>query len=565
MKRTIAILLAFALVFPSLAQQPAHTGPPVYVTAIDLIVDVRDRSGNLPAGLTPADFILVEEGVERKVVGVDYLRAERKAPLAADVPAAPAPATSGAAAAPAPEKLWQTVLYFETQLSGAAGRQRIVAELDKQIDALVQMGTVDVILADPSPSALVRSSRDPEAIRKALSTVAAKPGINQLVSHRRRYLRERHEIASLADIKRNLPPSQKIEMGQPGPPRADFDKEGEIVTGDTGAKTIRPFIDEEVQLIKRFRSDLLTWVSNYRRHIPRTLVVVTDGFDIDPLEFYSADLNQGDEMNLRTHVAQHSLSESATRLAETLAASGWTTISVPADNAFSDGWVDDASTSAIGRVHRSTTTPKQKGSKALLYRPIEPLGVIAETTGGSVVANSAKLGAAIAGIGDRIRITYQVDRKPDGKARRIEVRPRDRNLTVRSAQWASSSTPDEMAEVRALNLLNDGGFAGELPVRASIAWSAASGRKKGMLEASADMTETRKLLPPGARGDFRFTLAIRVPEKGNFVTNHLISGYKMDDGSFRVKTPVDFPDGTSAVVVVVEEINTSMWGSATVR
>ncbi|MGZ8867337.1 MAG: hypothetical protein ACXW2P_03260, partial [Thermoanaerobaculia bacterium] len=92
-----------------------------------------------------------------------------------------------------------------------------------------------------------------------------------------------------------------------------------------------------------------------------------------------------------------------------------------------------------------------------------------------------------------------------------------------------------------------------------------TGRRKGILEASADMTEAKKLLPPGARGDFRFTLAIRVPDKGNFVTNHLLTGYKMDDGSFRVKTPVDFPEGTSAVVVVVEEINTSMWGSARIN
>lgn len=137
-------------------------------------------------------------------------------------------------------------------------------------------------------------------------------------------------------------------------------------------------------------------------------------------------------------------------------------------------------------MHRATTTPKQKGSEALLYRPIEPLGVVADATGGSVVANSAKLGEAISRIGDRLRITYQVDRKPDGKARRIEVRPRDSKLIVRSARWASSSTPDEMAEVRALNVLSSGGFAGELPVKASTAWSAAGGRKKGMLETSAE-------------------------------------------------------------------------------
>ena len=80
-----------------------------------------------------------------------------------------------------------------------------------------------------------------------------------------------------------------------------------------------------------------------------------------------------------------------------------------------------------------------------------------------------------------------------------------------------------------------------------------------------NVAEVKQLLPPGAKGDFRFTLAIRVPDKWNFVTNHIISGYKLDEGVFRVKTPVDFPEGTSAVAVVIEEINTSLWGSAKIE
>lgn len=561
--RRIALIAVLIAALPFSAQQPVHTEPPLYVTAIDLIVDVRDASGKLPAGLTANDFVLVEDGVERRIVGLDYLRSERRA---APVPAATVsePVPSAAPNAPAP-RLWQTVLYFETELSSTSGRQRIVSELLQKVDTMVEMGTVDVVLAKPRPAALVRNSRDPEAIRTALRTVAAQTGINQLVSHRRRYLRERHEIASLADIKRNSPPPSKIELGSKSPPRADFDANGELVTHGQGAKTIRPYIDEEIQLVNRFRNNLLTWVSNYRRHIPRTLVVVTDGFDVDPLEFYSQDLNQTDDMELRTHVAQQAGAESATRMAATLAASGWTTLAVPADYAFSDGWVDDASTSAIGRVHKSATTPGKQGAKALLYRPIDPLHVMALETGGKVVANSAKIGEAIEDIDDRLRITYQVDRKPDGKARKVEVRPRDRDLRVRSARWASSSTPDELAEVRALGLLNGDAFKGELPVKAAIAWSAAAGRRKGMLEASADVASVRQMLPPGTKGDFRFTLAIRVPEKGGFVTNHIISGYRMDDGMFRVKTPVDFPEGTSDVAVVVEEINTSLWGAAKIQ
>jgi VWFA-related protein len=562
MRRTILLAVLLAAL-PLSSQQPVHTEPPVYVTAIDMIADVRDASGKLPDGLTPADFVLVEDGVERKVVGVDYLRAERQAATAPT--AASGPST---VAAPAP-RLWQTVLYFESQMSSSSGRQRVAAELAGQAETLAQMGTVDVIFANPTPAPLVRNTRDPEAIRTALKAVSSHSGINQLVAHRRRYLRERNEIASIADIKRNSPKGTKIEMQEMGgraQARVDMDEGGEIVTGDTGAKTVRPYIDEEIQLINRFRTNLLGWVSNYRRHVPRTLVVVTDGFDLDPLEFYSANLNQGDEMALRTHVSQQALAKSANAMAGALAASGWTALSVPADISFDDGWQNDASTGAIGRVHGSATKPRagDKGQKAFLYRPIDPLNVLAVETGGAVVPNSAKLGEAIQNIDDRVRITYQVDRKPDGKAHKVEIRPRNKDLRVKAAQWASTSTPDEMAEVRALGLMSGGAFAGDLPVKSSVAWSAAPGRRKGMLEASADVRSAKALLAPGARGDFRLTLAIKVPEKGVFVTNHIISGYKLDEGVFRVKTPVDFPEGTSDIVVVIEEINTSLWGSGKV-
>jgi VWFA-related protein len=563
MRRTIPFALLVAAL-PLLSQQPVHVEPPVYVTAIDLVAEVRDAAGKLPGGLTPADFIVIEDGVERKVIGVDYLGAERRA-------APSAPATAAPGEAPAPARLWQTVLYFETQMSSSAGRQRVASELAREAETLAQIGTVDVIFANPTPQPLLRNSRDPQAIRTALEAVSAHNGVNQLVAHRRRYLRERHEIASMADIKRNSPKGTKIEMEEMGgrrpEARVDMDEGGEIVAGDTSAKTVRPYIDEEIQLINRFRTNLVTWMSNYRRHLPRTLVVVTDGFDLDPLDFYSVNLNQGDEMGLRTHISQQALAKSANMMAGALAASGWTTLSVPADVSFADGWKDDASTSAIGRVHGSATKPRagDKGHKALLYRPIDPLHVLAVETGGAVVANSSKVGEAIQGIDDRVRITYQVDRKPDGKARKVQVQARNKDFRVRSSQWAAASTPDEMAEARAIGLMNAGGFTGELPVKSSIAWSAATGRRKGMLEASAETTSIKPLLAAGSRGDFRFTLAIRVPEKGVFVTNHIIPGYKLDEGVFRVKTPVDFPEGTSSVVVVVEEMNTGLWGSSRIE
>lgn len=183
----------------------------------------------------------------------------------------------------------------------------------------------------------------------------------------------------------------------------------------------------------------------------------------------------------------------------------------------------------------------------------------AEETGGEVVANSGKIAAAMERIDDRLRITYQVDRQPDGKARKIELRARDKSLKVRSANWASSSTPDEMAEQRALAQLHEGAFIGDLPVEATVAWTTNTARKQGTLNV------TSKIPGLPAKGDFRFTLAILVPPGEAFVTNRQLAGYRLSNGEFRLQTPLDLPPATSVVVISIEDTATGMWGSSRIQ
>jgi VWFA-related protein len=557
--RKVALLLLVSLT--AFAQQPVHVEPPVFVTAIDVVADVRDASGKLPAGLTPADFILLEDGVEKKVIGVDYLRAERTAEAA---PGAP----------PASKRMWQLVLYFETQLSNGTGRKQAAEELMKQVDTMVQMGTVDVVLADPTPRPLVQSSRDPEAIRKALGTVASNIGVNQLAAHRRDFVRETQSSTQLGALRQNSPLPPVIEDPGSGgrgsrrtirtPPPIDLDQGGGTPAPNlVNANVVRPYIEREVHMINRFRTNLMTWLSNYRRYSPRTLVMVTDGFDLDPLQFYAPNLARNDELTLRSYVTQAALGESSQKLARALASAGWATVSIPSDNN-ADGWLDDASSSSIGRVHKNTTGPAQKGPRAFLYRPLEPLDEAAEVTGGAVVTNSSKIAAAIESLDDRLRVTYQVDRKPDGKARKIELRPRNNQLKVRGARWASASTPDEMAEQRALGQLKEATYTGDLPVEANVDWTMTSSRKAGTLRVVARTDSLTKLLTT-PRGDFRLTLAAQIPPNQAFVTNHQIPSYNLADGTFRLRTPLDLPAGTSVVVVAIEETNTGMWGSARIE
>ena len=550
--RTAGFLFVAAALAATAQNLPQGGGEQVYVTAIEVVADVRDASGKLPAGLRPFDFVVVEDGIERTVVGLDYLRAEQ---TAGAVEATPGRRPSPSAAASAAEAPWQNVLYFETTLANGTGRVSAAREMMKHAGSLVRMGTVDVVFANPTPVALVRNSRDPEAIRAALKKIAATGGSNQLAAHRRDYLREITNLASLGSLRAA---SGKSDLAM----QAMGAGTGAADAISLGAHNARPYVEQEVRMISDFRDSLMGWLSSYRRHVPRNLILVTDGFDLDPIEFYGPSLSPGAQAELRNYLMQSNLGASAARLGQTLAAGAWTTLSIPSDNN-ADGWVDDASVSAIGRVHSGSSSGTSP--KAFLVRPRDPLNAVAEATGGKVLPSSAHLAEAIDGLDDRVKLTYQVDRKPDGNPRRIEVRPRSKDLTVRSARVATSATPEEQAQARAAGLLTNATYLGDLVTEGSIEWSASTGNvKNGVLRATTNAGLVKQLLGPQAKAQLRITLAVQIGRE-QVVVNRAAPDVDLSQPLFRFRTPIDVPSNASAIVLVVEETTTGVWGSTRLR
>jgi VWFA-related protein len=537
-------LLVFAVAVAVSAQQQPDVQPrvesQVYVTAIDVVVDVRDKAGKLPAGLKASDFVVVEDGLERTVVGAQYLRRDVPSPA---VPASVAPAPAAAPAEPKTE--WQFVLYFETELSSSDSRKTIARELSKQADHLASVGTVDVILADPTPHALVRDSRDPESIRAALKKVMVTAGANRLALHRRHFLDDIQAQSSLASMR---------------------ERSG-ISPGGTAARvtltTIRPYVQQEVQLISHFRSNLLGWLASYRRHMPRSLLLSTDGFDVNPIEFYRNYLYSGtSDLSFDEMVR---LADSVAKTGEMLAAAGWTTMSIPGNNNAAFGTLDDATTSGIGRANQALTMGRSEGPNRnqALYQPREPLQKIADATGGSVLANSAKIAAAVASIDDRILLTYQVDRKPDGKPRKIEIRMRDPKLKVRTAQWVSSATPDDLAQLRAIKLLDATNFTGDFPVNVMVEWNAPGANKTGTMRVVGRLDAVRAFLPASGRGAFRVTMAVQVPNKA-FAVNTLLPDSDFSSGFFQFGAPISIPADATGMSLVIEEMSSGLSGTARV-
>lgn len=77
---TAVALTAVALVIPGagmtvLAQAPEPGmrtfSEQAQVTAVDLVVEVRDEAGRVPANLGPEDFVVLEDGEAKPVVAVE--------------------------------------------------------------------------------------------------------------------------------------------------------------------------------------------------------------------------------------------------------------------------------------------------------------------------------------------------------------------------------------------------------------------------------------------------------------------------------------------------------------
>ena len=486
-----ALLIASAL----LAQQQEQ----IHVTAIEVVAEVRDKQGHVPRDLTPADFALLEDGVAQKIVGVEYL--------------------GGAAQQKqedAPPRPWQIVIYFDAFFSAPDSIRRVADSLAAQADELARLGSVEIVVGDPAPTLVLAASSDPAKIREGLNAAAARGAVDWLVRHRRQYVHG-NDLSE-------------------------------------GEHYLRPFIDEELAAVTRFRGALLQWMSRYPRHVPRALFFVSGGFDIDPLRFYlSSAGTTAEAAKLTREFSRMSVGPMIDSIGRALAVTSWTVVAVEAPFGAGAQWLEDSGRSGIGRSGRR---PGSAAFTSVMAR--EPLVALAEATGGSVV-NRAKLADSVTRLGERVKITYQVSRPPDGRPRKIDVRAQRKGLTVQSVRWASEVTPEEVAAARAVRIARDGGPEGELPLTASLAWEPAKdGRRSGNIVVSAKLDAIAPILRE-RKGVFRVTIAALEKNAQPFVIHRVVSDYDVSAGTFLYRAPIA-ADQQITVAIVVEELSTGTWG-----
>ncbi len=515
----------------------------VDVTAVELMIDVRDRNGRRVPGLAADDFEVLEDGAPMVVLGVDY-----PPPAAVPGPAVGALDTEAAAQIATPRRdRWRFLIYVDLPLTRKRSLRRTVKTLAGQIDDLVALGPVEVVMANPQPRVILPFSRDAEAVREALGSLQENAGGHELVRIRREFLRH-------MDI--------RFEMEEP-----EVDTEALL-------NLIRGSISQEYLVVRQRLLTLAQWIAAYG-HVPASAaILVSDGFDLSLADFYIGTAARPEvELRLSQEFSRYRVEPMTAELAREIAAHGWTSVAMALGGSPLD--TSDASLAYRDRF-RSIAEASELRAAAVaapvstLERPVEPLKLVAAETGGEVMTGRKTAGEALARIGDRMLLSYQAARPSDGRMHRIEVRLRRTDLKLLAPRRVRSPTPEQITAGRARRLLISDLEVGDLPVRLRLGeLDAAGGRGSRRVEVETvfDLNVLRPVLQ-GPQVPFSFTYGIELagsPPIIRQITQEVTLPGRDATAPwprFSYKILLAVPDRVRRISVVVEEPASGIWGGS---
>lgn len=494
-----AALLAAVLTaqIPALAQEtaPPPQAPAASTVPVELTVQVLDAKGEFPrATLQPSDFTVVEDSQPRTVSGISPL-----------------------------SQPWRIVIYVDRMLTGSRTLRAAAGSLAERAPELAQLGTVELIVAEPQPRVVLAPTQNVKAIDEALSKLwLGAEGRDDI-----RVLRQRF----------------RDEKGMEG--TDPYDRMTEVVEAET-------------RLVRRQQDALAEWLVAQEGRGPRALFLVSDGFDVDPAKFYRKELSlaKTDEEE-----PTGTLEKVALETAQTAAALGWTAFPLP---------VGDASLPDLRRVQRRGTPQVPVGgsvrigkkndeinktpSLPALLAANEPLTWLAEATGGEVVLQSPNVVTVLARLRSRLALHYDAPRELDGRPHAVEVKTTRPDLTVRARRWEVEGIPEAVAAARARRLLDgeEDGSGIEISARLSVSEAAEPGQP-GILDL--------RIENPDIRGPLRLTLA--GPEGTSW--HHLLTDKDLagtEPNVYRVPVPLEADAETAAVTVA--PLASGPWGGLVV-
>ncbi len=569
------------------------------VTAVDVFVeldgDVPDKEGKvrpLPKSLGLEDFEVTVDGESRPVVSFFDQRTR-----------------TGLAGDPFEDRMaepWTIVLYFDLELAERDTVRWAAVELAERVQELVDLGEVEVVVAEDGMIRASAPTRDPQLLEDELSGMWIDPG-------------GVHEAIELR--------AEVLEALRKGP--------DQVPTAELALAAV----EQEVSLVGNHLDDfLIRLLRRDAKGAKRALFWVSDGLDLEPAEFYRAE-------GLEVASGARSLVDRTVELATTLASYGWVTIGLsppPAGPGLVRGfrigrWLfsprmppfkgiggtltreahrDPEMAQAyceLGRAHLGGDDPESaRGAfeKALyhfagdprtskeqaaakvglgraleargevaearqafrhaveldpelaldypqsrprLLRPVEFFEVLSRETAGRTVQDSEALSEAMLSLSRRARLTYQISGWPLGTIGTLSVGLVDSELGLRHPSRARSGTPQAVAAALARRLATHELIEGELRVQADLV------AKSLVVELERDLLDEREA--QGRPIKLRLTVATGRPD-GVATLRHerfeIASESDSEVWSYRVA--IDRPGDEEWIAVIVEDIETGRWG-----
>jgi tetratricopeptide (TPR) repeat protein len=600
-----AIVAVVALLFSMVLRSGAEAQPPPEVTereevtAIDLLVEVSARnragvSGPPPKDLAADDFEVSEDGHSLPIIGIEL----------PDRQLLPEP--------------WHIVLYFDLALSSSHAVRWAASELADWVPELLALGEVEVVVADPEPRRVLAPSRDPELLGQTLSGIfLEREGEEELVALREDFLvadaeeseprglerartmilaerrvirRQQDELLNL--LVRTQPPTSRRALFLIS---GGFDLRPEEFYRQHTSSTE----EEEASEPWSFR-DLVDDVALDARTISAYGWIVTSLAPQPPTAgpergLVPGDMEHGYLVRLRWVGARldGNLNPKKARALNELGVS-----------LREQGRFEEAEESFRRAIHHFYNHPKHGAEQAEalvnlgetldqmgrqrdarqafrravafdpgrasdyafigghLDQPLESLRLLSQATSGPVVVTSEELAEAVAGLGRRVRITFQVGGAPDGQLHHVAVNLEKYGYGIRAPRWVRLSTPPAVAALRVRRLLAGELETGELNVDCRF-------RDREETETSL-RGEVLARLGSGSEGwiegkrentPLRVSVGLGGPELEPLVLHDLVPlGQAVTPGEWLYRREVGPNEDYSWIAVVVEDLATGVWG-----
>ena len=533
-------------------------GSRVEVTAVTVLISARDSDGRPVVDLGSEDLEVKEDGQPVRVLGLQRLPGAGTAE--------PAPAVDEAQAtrpAPTPSIAMPVAVYLDRTLSSSSELQTAIGALAERSQWLTSLGPVDVVVADPDVKTVLDGGTDAATVEEALSSLAERPGgQHAIASIRNRFIRDIRKIpnrfsSDLNDVdERDASPVAQLQAGKDV---KRFER-SQVLTAARGA------VFEEDAVLRRSMTRVADWALTDPIEGPRLMFVVGAGFDEDPVDFYLPfveSIETQSAASAREEFKRYRQSDRVDQTGRDLAAAGWLVVPVATQTV---GASAAAAETGGGDRFQQFLSANDAAAGAfttgsLLINPIAAQRHLAAPSGGEVAMGGGGLDDLMDSSAGWYRLSYQIDRAPDGAKHGLEITTDRDDVEIRSTSIIASETAEGAAAARVRRLLRGSPEAGDLKVALEVADLQPGADETTTAEASVivDLAAIAALQMEGAGRNVRLSIGI-LPEGGDPFVLHRVEIVEGVVGTWRYGVPLEWPRGEASLAVVVEDLGSGAWG-----